>query len=308
MIRAAFDTRVALVRAEVPGAQGSAALSPRSQGWEVLDKKGAHVGIFMGDYFARPTKRSGAWMSAFRAQHKLGKGQSPIIVNVLNFAKGGEGEPALLSLRRCAHAVSRIRTRAARVAFERDLSVDFRDVGVAGFRRAAVTALRALAFDGRKFSRSMRCTTRPESRCRRFCGSGCPRRGISIRASRRSNTPSSALVDMALYSGTASIADVDRLRARDAGANRYAEGDRHAASAPHFMHIMSGYAAGYYSYLWSEVMDADAFAAFEETGNVLPSGDSEEAARVHLLGREPARSARGLRGVSRTAAEDRRAR
>ena len=65
--------------------------------WEVLDKTGAHAGVFIGDYFARPSKRSGAWMSGFRSQHNLGKGQRPIIVNVLNFTKGGDGEPALLS-------------------------------------------------------------------------------------------------------------------------------------------------------------------------------------------------------------------
>jgi peptidyl-dipeptidase Dcp len=63
----------------------------------VLDASGTHAGLFIGDYFARSSKRSGAWMSNFRTQHKLGKGQPPIIINVLNFAKGGDGEPSLLS-------------------------------------------------------------------------------------------------------------------------------------------------------------------------------------------------------------------
>ncbi|WP_407798200.1 M3 family metallopeptidase, partial [Staphylococcus aureus] len=58
---------------------------------------------FLGDYFARPSKRSGAWMSSFQSQHKLPLkngtvGEIPIIYNVCNFAKPAEGKPALLSL------------------------------------------------------------------------------------------------------------------------------------------------------------------------------------------------------------------
>src|SRR5215213_8904035 len=63
--------------------------------WEARDADGRHVGLFLGDYFARPSKRSGAWMSAFRSQEKLSGDIRPIIVNVMNFAKGA---PTLLSV------------------------------------------------------------------------------------------------------------------------------------------------------------------------------------------------------------------
>ena len=62
------------------------------------DKDGQHLGIFVGDYFARPSKRSGAWMSVFRGQQRLRGDIRPIIVNVLNFSRGADGEPALLSM------------------------------------------------------------------------------------------------------------------------------------------------------------------------------------------------------------------
>ena len=58
---------------------------------------GRHIGMFVGNYFARASKRSGAWMSAFRGQRKLDGETRPIIVNVCNFAKPAEGKPALLS-------------------------------------------------------------------------------------------------------------------------------------------------------------------------------------------------------------------
>jgi peptidyl-dipeptidase Dcp len=81
---------------------------------------------------------------------------------------------------------------------------------------------------------------------------------------------SSAFVDMALYTAKDSaIADIEHFECqtlRDLGMPQEIV-MRHRL--PHFMHIMSGYAAGYYSYLWSEVMDADAFAAFEEAGDVF---------------------------------------
>ena len=65
---------------------------------EVIGRDGAPVALFIGDYFARPSKRSGAWMSNFRGQQKLDGAQLPIVVNVMNFAKGGEGEASLLSV------------------------------------------------------------------------------------------------------------------------------------------------------------------------------------------------------------------
>jgi peptidyl-dipeptidase Dcp len=66
--------------------------------WEVTDKRGEHVGLFLGDYFARPSKRSGAWMSAFRSQSRIAGDVRPIIVNVMNFARGEAGKPTLLSI------------------------------------------------------------------------------------------------------------------------------------------------------------------------------------------------------------------
>ena len=65
--------------------------------WEVRGAAGKHVGLFFGDYFARPRKRSGAWMTSLRDQEKLDGDVRPLIVNVMNFSKGADGEPTLLS-------------------------------------------------------------------------------------------------------------------------------------------------------------------------------------------------------------------
>ena len=70
---------------------------PDARAWTVTGSDGAPVALFIGDYFARPSKRSGAWMSNFRGQQKLDGPQLPIVVNVMNFAKGGADEPSLMS-------------------------------------------------------------------------------------------------------------------------------------------------------------------------------------------------------------------
>jgi peptidyl-dipeptidase Dcp len=70
---------------------------PDVRAWTVTGRDGEPVALFLGDYFARPSKRSGAWMSQFRGQQKLDGPQLPIVVNVMNFAKGGEGDASLLS-------------------------------------------------------------------------------------------------------------------------------------------------------------------------------------------------------------------
>ena len=78
---------------------------PDVRAWEVRGGDGEPKALFLGDYFARPSKRSGAWMSSFRGQQKLDEPRLPIVVNVMNFAKGAEGETSLLERRRCAHAL-----------------------------------------------------------------------------------------------------------------------------------------------------------------------------------------------------------
>src|SRR5690606_11092789 len=70
---------------------------PDVRAWEVTGEGGRCIGLFYGEYFARPSKRSGAWMSTFRDQQKLAGDIRPIVVNVMNFAKAADGQPSLLS-------------------------------------------------------------------------------------------------------------------------------------------------------------------------------------------------------------------
>jgi peptidyl-dipeptidase Dcp len=92
MLGAMFDCSTRLFGLEFHEIEGPF-YHPDVRGWEVT-RKGAHVAVFLGDYFARGSKRSGAWCSAMRSQRKLGGDQRPIVVNVCNFAKGN---PCLLS-------------------------------------------------------------------------------------------------------------------------------------------------------------------------------------------------------------------
>ncbi|MGE4128985.1 MAG: M3 family metallopeptidase, partial [Hyphomicrobiaceae bacterium] len=98
MIAAAFDCANKLFGLSFVPREDVPRYHEDVRAWEVLDAKGGHVGLFLGDYFARASKRSGAWMSSFRSQHKLGRGERPIIVNVMSFARGGDGRPTLLSI------------------------------------------------------------------------------------------------------------------------------------------------------------------------------------------------------------------
>jgi peptidyl-dipeptidase Dcp len=97
IIEAAFDTAQRLFGLGFRELKDFPRYHPDIRAWQVSDASGAPVGTFIGDYFARSSKRSGAWMSAFRSQEKLTGDIRPIIVNVMNFSKGAAGEPSLLS-------------------------------------------------------------------------------------------------------------------------------------------------------------------------------------------------------------------
>ena len=269
MIDAAFDTASRLFGLKFQEREDLPRYHPEVRVWEVLDKKGAHVGIFMGDYFARPTKRSGAWMSSFRTQHKLGKGQSPIVVNVLNFAKGGEGEPALLSFddartlfHEFGHGLHGLLSNVTYPSISgTSVSRDFVELPSQLYEHWLSTpeVLEKHALH-HKTGKPM-----PKVLRQRLAAARNFNQGFAT-----VEYTSSALVDMALYSAeAASIGDVEGFERVTLSEIDMPQEIVMRHRLPHFMHIMSGYAAGYYSYLWSEVMDADAFAAFEEAGNVF---------------------------------------
>ncbi|MEJ2125193.1 MAG: M3 family metallopeptidase, partial [Alphaproteobacteria bacterium] len=98
MIEAAFETARALFGVTFRERTDLPIYHPDVRVWEMLGRDGQVRGLFLGDYFARPSKQSGAWMNNFRDQERLDGEVLPIVVNVLNLVKGAPGEPVLLSL------------------------------------------------------------------------------------------------------------------------------------------------------------------------------------------------------------------
>src|SRR6201988_4698485 len=97
MIEAAFDCATRLFGISFTERKDIPVWHPDVRVWEVKDSTGKHKALFYGDYFARPSKRSGAWMTSLRDQQKLDVAIAPLVINVCNFAKGADGAPSLLS-------------------------------------------------------------------------------------------------------------------------------------------------------------------------------------------------------------------
>ncbi len=251
---------------------------PDARAWTV-SRDGEPIALFVGDYFARPSKRSGAWMSNFRGQEKLDGPQLPIVVNVMNFAKGGDGEPSLLSF------------DDARTLFH-----EFGHAlhGMLSDVTYPVLSGTHVAGDFVEFPSQLyeHWLEQPEV-LRRFAvhyktGEPIPEALLDklIRA-RRFNQgfatveyTASALVDMRLHLDAApDDVDVVAFEREELARIGMPEAIAMRHRTPHFQHIFSGgYSAAYYSYLWSEILDADGFEAFEEAGDIF---DPEVARRLH---------------------------
>jgi peptidyl-dipeptidase Dcp len=300
VIAAAFDCAQRLFGVSFRERPELPVYHPEVRAFEVVGRDGRHVGLFLGDYFARPSKRSGAWMSGWRRAHKLdGEEVRPIVVNVMNFAKGAPGEPALLSVddartlfHEFGHALHGLLSSVtypsvSGTAVERDFVELPSQLYEHWFMAPEVL---------KRFARHYR-TGRP-----------LPQALLEkIDAARNFNQgfatveyTAAALVDLDLHTlEDASGLDVDAFEEETLARLGAPEeiGMRHRI--PHFQHIIGGYASGYYSYMWSEVMDADAFAAFEEAGDIF---DPKLAARlydnIYSAGgrRDPARLYKAFRG------------
>ncbi|MFT4347084.1 M3 family metallopeptidase [Bartonella ancashensis] len=242
---------------------------PDARLWEVKKIDGIVFGYFIGDYFARSSKRSGAWMSKLQLQHKLGGGQKPIVYNVCNFAKPSRGESALLSL------------DDARTLFHEfghalhGLLSDVVWPSVAG----TSVALDFVELPSQLYEHWL---TVPEvlKSYATHVKTGLPMSQDlldKILAARTFNSGfyavefiASALIDIAFHREEV-VSDPILFERKELERLQMPETIVMRHRSPHFAHIFSGggYAAGYYSYMWSEVLDADAFQAFEETGDVF---------------------------------------
>ncbi|MDO5621414.1 MAG: M3 family metallopeptidase [Paracoccus sp. (in: a-proteobacteria)] len=248
---------------------------PDVRAWRVL-RDGQQIAVFLGDYFARSGKRSGAWCSALQSQHGMGAGQQPIVVNVCNFTPPAEaGAAALLGwddVRTLFHEFGH--------ALHQMLSdVTYPSISGTSVARDFVELPSQLlehwaeqpeVLDAHARHTETGATLSADLRDK-MLAAGKADAGFATLEYLQS-----ALVDLALHRGAPAadaMAATDAvLTALDAPA---AVPMRHAT--PHFAHAFSsdGYSAGYYSYMWSEVMDADAFAAFEESGDIFDPATSE---------------------------------
>lgn len=275
MIEAAFDCATRLFGLSFVSRPDLPRYHPDVRVWEVRDDSGAAIGIFYGDYFARPSKRSGAWMSSFRDQHGLGKGSLPVIVNVLNFNKGAEGEPPLLSFddaRTLFHEFGHgLHGLLSRVTFPSisgtAVSRDFVELPSQLYEHWLTTPAVLKRF-AKHFETG---APMPDDLYQRLQAARNFNQGFAT-----VEYTSSALVDMALYAGDVSrVANIEQFERETLERIGMPKEIVMRHRLPHFMHVISGYAAGYYSYLWSEVMDADAFAAFEEAGDVFDAATAK---------------------------------
>lgn len=244
--------------------------------FEVLDASGKRIAIFLGDYFARPSKRSGAWMSDFQEQHKLAgdrndESQIPIILNVMNFAKAPPGKPVLITMDDA---------RTLFHEFGHALHGMLSDVTYPSISGTSV-ARDFVELPSQLYEHWL---TVPEV-LQRFAvhhktGEAIPQSLLDkMRAAEKFNKgfanvefTSSALVDMAFHAlNPEQAANIDPMvfQADVLAAIDMPETIVMRHATPHFGHVFSGdgYSAGYYSYMWSGVLDADAFQAFKEAGD-----------------------------------------
>ena len=292
---------------------------PDARIWEVTDKDGSHLGIFIGDYFTRSNKRGGAWMSSFKGQSNLDGRQRPIVVNVCNFPAPVGDNPSLLSFENAitlfhefGHAMHGILTDVtygsmAGTSGPRDFIELPSQLLEHWVSEPEVLKSFATHYETGE--------TIPDELIEKLLKAGKFNQGFI-------NTEylAASLLDMDWHTMSEFDAQnisnnfeknsMNKIGLIDEIAPRY--------RSTYFAHIFSGgYSSGYYSYVHAAVLDSDAFEAFKEVGNVFDpelssklrkeiyeKGSTEEAMDlyVNFRGRkpiiEPLLKVRGLDGSS----------
>ncbi len=300
MIEAAFETArrlfgLTFTPADVPLYHSDA------RAWQVKDAEGKEVALFIGDYYARGSKHSGAWMTSLRDQEKLIGDIRPIILNVCNFSKPASGEPALLSFddartlfHEFGHALHGMLSNVTYPLLSgTSVPSDFVELPSQLYEHwlEVPEILRNYAHH---------CRTgepMPQALLDRLLATRTYGQGFAT-----VEYTSCALVDLDIHTlpkpETLNVTEFER---RDLERIHMPAEIVMRHRLPHFQHLFSGggYAAGYYSYMWSEVLDADAFEAFEETGNAFDPATAKKLRDfIYSAGnlRDPAEAYKAFRG------------
>jgi peptidyl-dipeptidase Dcp len=309
MIEAAFYTATRLFGLQFKPRPDVPVWHPDVRAWQVSGADGKVIGLFFGDYFARASKRSGAWMTPLREQQKLVGDITPLIVNVCNFAKAPAGEATLLSFddartlfHEFGHALhGLLSTVTYPMIAGTNVATDFVELPSQLFEHwlQQPELLRRFALHYQTG------TPMPEDLLARLIAARNFNKGFAT-----VEYIACAELDLDLhslsppYAGDGTI-DPHSFEARNLRRIGMPEEIVMRHRLPHFAHIFGGgYAAGYYSYMWSEVLDADAFAAFEETGDIFDPATAQRLRDcVYAAGgrQEPAEAYKAFRGRLPTA-------
>lgn len=250
---------------------------PDAQAFECTDKDGSHLGVLYFDYFPRASKRGGAWCGQYRAQtYKDGVKVAPVVTIVCNFTKPTAGQPALLTADEAETLYHE---------FGHALHNLFRDVhyyGVASVPRDFVELPSQVnehwVFEPEMLKEYAKHYQTgeiiPNALVERLIQSGKYGQGFVT-----TEYVAASLLDMDFHTMKEIPADFDVMafEAQTLGQRGLLSQIPSRYRTTYFNHTMGGgYTAGYYSYLWSEVLDADAFEAFKETGNIFNTEVAEK--------------------------------
>jgi peptidyl-dipeptidase Dcp len=246
-----------------------------------VTRDGKHVGLFYRDDFARTGKRSGAWMTTYRDQRKFPTVQTPLASNNNNFAKPGAGEPVLISY---DDATTLFHEFGHAIHY---LLQDVTYPGLAGTPRDFVEY-------PSQVNENWLMTRDVLDKFAKHYKTGVPMPAALVDKIEKAQTfnqgyatvsyLSSAIVDMKLHTKADGVVDPDAFERETLAAIGMPKEIVMRHRLPQFGHLFSGdsYSAGYYSYLWSETMDADTWAAFEEAGSVWDKGVADRFRTILL--------------------------
>ena len=268
--------------------------------YEVSDADGSLIGLFLVDYFMRPSKQGGAWMSEFRAQSNLDESIRPIVVNTCNFP---QSDPCLLGMdevltlfHEFGHGLHGL---LSQVRYESQSGTNVKQ----DFVELPSQIMEHWAIEPevlRSYARHVDTgEVIPDEVIDKLLASSTFNQGFST-----TEYLAAAYLDMAWSSlDSGDVPDVDTFEAQSMEAIKLIDAVAPRYKSSYFQHIFAGnsYSAGYYAYIWAEVLDADGFEAFKENGifdaataqsfrhNILEKGGTAEAMGMYAAfrGRAP---------------------